>query len=352
MGLFSSNPGAVAESARADETWRMLAGIIEATRVIPPLLRAPAGSLPLTVIGGFLGAGKTTLLNRLLAGSHGVRLAVLVNDFGRINIDARLVASRTADTIDLANGCACCSVAGELTRRLVELAQRPDPPHAIVIETSGTADPRGVAQVALANPALRLDGMVTLVDAETLFEHARHREHGALFAAQVKAADVILLTKTDLVDASWSEAARVWLASHAPGVPIVTAIQGEVPAEIVLGPHGTGDRSGDSFERHEDRFRSWSATARVALDRERFLNMMEDVGARTLRSKGVLWLSDAPGCRTIYQRVGARSSLVPGEPWQANEMRGSSVVVIGPASLALDFTLAPVQTEATPPREG
>src|SRR3954471_13706975 len=156
----------------ADDTLRMLAGLIEATRLVPQALRAAPRSLPFTVIGGFLGAGKTTLLNRLLVEPHGLRLAVLVNDFGRINIDAALVASRSADTIALTNGCACCSVSGDLTRALVDLAQREDPPHAIVIEASGVADPRSLAQVALANPALRLDALVTIVDAETLFTHA------------------------------------------------------------------------------------------------------------------------------------------------------------------------------------
>ncbi|MBA3508391.1 MAG: GTP-binding protein, partial [Betaproteobacteria bacterium] len=128
---------------------------------MPPVQRAAPGSLPLTVIGGFLGAGKTTLLNHLLGAPHGRRLAVLVNDFGPINIDAALIRSRSEDTISLANGCACCSVAGDLTRALIELAQRDEPPDAIVLEASGLADPHGIAQVALANPALRLDGVLT-----------------------------------------------------------------------------------------------------------------------------------------------------------------------------------------------
>jgi G3E family GTPase len=158
--------------ADAAEAWQMLSGFLQAAKVIPEAQRAAPASLPLTVISGFLGAGKTTLVNRLLTEPHGRRLAVLVNDFGRINIDAELIRSRTADTINLANGCACCSVAGDLAKTIVQLAQREELPDAIVIEASGLADPRGIVQVALANPALRLDGIVALADAELLLEQA------------------------------------------------------------------------------------------------------------------------------------------------------------------------------------
>src|SRR5665213_3036640 len=144
MAIFPAPgvPPDAADPAAASAAWQMLGGILEAARIVPSVQRAAPGSLPLTVIGGFLGAGKTTLLTHLLRGDHGRRIAVLVNDFGAINIDAELVRSRTADTISLANGCACCSVAGDLTRALVALAQREDPPDAIVLEASGLADPR------------------------------------------------------------------------------------------------------------------------------------------------------------------------------------------------------------------
>src|SRR5689334_9991881 len=98
-------------------------------------------AIPLTVIGGFLGAGKTTLVNHLLRGGHGRRIAVMVNDFGAINIDAELVADRAADTISLANGCICCSIGDSLMLALIELLHRPDPPEHLVIEASGVADP-------------------------------------------------------------------------------------------------------------------------------------------------------------------------------------------------------------------
>jgi len=159
--------------APLDAGFTLLTGLMDAARIIPARLKAKDNSLPLTILAGFLGAGKTTLVNRLLSAPEGRRIVVLVNDFGSLDIDARLISSRSPGTISLANGCACCTVAGDLSRALVELAQRSDPPDAILLEASGLADPLGIAQVALANPAVRLDGIVTMIDAETASHHAR-----------------------------------------------------------------------------------------------------------------------------------------------------------------------------------
>lgn len=126
-------------------------------------------SIPVTIIAGFLGAGKTSLLNHILHGQHSKRIAVLVNDFGSINIDAELVVDVEEDLISLANGCICCSIRNDLQLTLVRLARLPNPPEHIVIETSGVSDPAAVAQV-FYDPDLwrvvNLDAIVTLVDAE------------------------------------------------------------------------------------------------------------------------------------------------------------------------------------------
>jgi len=312
------------------EAWQMLSGILQAAQMMPPVQRAAPGSLPLTVIGGFLGAGKTTLLNHLLGAPHGRRLAVLVNDFGPINIDAALIRSRTEDTISLVNGCACCSVAGDLTRALIELAQRDEPPDAIVLEASGLADPHGIAQVALANPALRLDGVLAVVDAETLLEHASDSPAQATFLAQLSAADVIVLNKLDLVPAEGRIAARAWLQCEQPGRPIVEAVHGEVPVEVALGihserelPHGRALDSG-----HDGAYQSWSVAGDAKLDADRVREMMDGLGEAIVRAKGILWVASDPDQRTVYQRVGTRGSFSTAGRWDGEAPR-SSLVVIG-----------------------
>ena len=339
-------PAAAADPyAAAADTWQMLSGLIEASRLIPATQRAADASLPLTVIGGFLGAGKTTLLNRLLTAPHGLRIAVLVNDFGRINIDASLVRSRTEDMISLANGCACCSVAGDLTKTLIGLAQREDPPQAIVLEASGLADPRGIAQVALANPALRLDGLLVVADAETLKERATDPLTRNAFLSQLSAADLIVLSKLDLAGPEGSAAARAWLAAELPGIPVLEAIEGEVPAELVLGIASTRDvRSEPATPAgHAAGFQSWSLGANAPLSSDRLLAMLDALPAGLLRAKGVLHLSDTPDQRMVYQRVGARWSLLPDGPW-GSETPASTLVLIGPAGLldqaALDSAFA------------
>src|SRR5260221_6929532 len=152
-----------------------------------------SGQIPVTVIGGSLGAGKTTLLNRLLSQAQGVKLAVLVNDFGSVNIDAGLIASRDGETISLANGCVCCTIGDNLGLALHNLAERPDGPEHIVIEASGVADPAKIAHYAASHPRLALDSIVVVADAETVQERSHDKYVGDLVRLQLAGADVIVL---------------------------------------------------------------------------------------------------------------------------------------------------------------
>jgi Ni2+-binding GTPase involved in maturation of urease and hydrogenase len=157
-------------------------------------------TLPLTVISGYLGAGKTTLINRLLAEDHGLRLMVMVNDFGAINIDEALIQSRGDDTIALSNGCVCCTMGADLFMALSDVLDRPDRPDHLIIEASGIADSAAIANAAIAEPDLSYAGIITLVDALNITELLDDELVAPQVAQQITAADMVLLTKTGEAD--------------------------------------------------------------------------------------------------------------------------------------------------------
>ena len=149
-------------------------------------------SLPLTVIGGYLGAGKTSLINRLLAENHGLRLLILVNDFGAINIDASLIEAAEDDMIALSNGCVCCTMGADLFLAIGDILDRDQLPDHLIVEASGIADPSAIAQVALAEPDLEYGGIVTVVDAIEFDRLSQDTLIGAQVLGQVDVADVVL----------------------------------------------------------------------------------------------------------------------------------------------------------------
>ena len=155
-------------------------------------------TLPLTILGGYLGAGKTTLVNRLLSGTHGKRLTVLVNDFGAVNIDADLIAAHNGDTISLANGCACCQLQDDALKQLQELAASTAPPDHIVVEASGAGEPAKLAYLGFGVTGLQLSGIYVAIDAETIAVKQNDKFTGKLVKRQIAQADFCLLTKTDL----------------------------------------------------------------------------------------------------------------------------------------------------------
>ena len=153
---------------------------------------------PFTVIGGFLGAGKTTLLNRVLSESSGIRFAVLVNDFGAINIDQSLVRSHDGSTLNLSNGCICCSLADGFVNTMLDLMQRADSFDHIVVEASGVSEPQRIMDIALLDPELHPDAIVTLIDSLNFEQSISDPAISRVIEAQVECADLLVLNKQDL----------------------------------------------------------------------------------------------------------------------------------------------------------
>ncbi len=150
--------------------------------------------IPVTIITGFLGSGKTTLLNRILHADHGLRVAVLVNDFGAINIDTQLVVGVEGEIISLANGCICCTIRGDLLKATLDLLERPQPPEYILVETSGVSDPLEVALTFRAIQRVQIDSILTVMDAEQILSLDQRYE--ALSVYQVGMADMAIRTKS------------------------------------------------------------------------------------------------------------------------------------------------------------
>jgi G3E family GTPase len=300
---------------------------------------------PITVLTGFLGAGKTTLLNRILNGDHGLRVAVLVNDFGSINIDADLVVGVEAggDIISLANGCVCCSIRDDLLTAVAQVIERPERPEYIILEASGVAEPSGIAFTfinASFHEQIRLDSIMCLVDASQVFAVPDLME---LKIRQIAYSDMLILTKTDLVSREEIARIREWLDDRFYRYRLVEAPRGEVPLEILLSSGrfdpsqmDTGHVIADSCtdgpcdheHHHPPQFSTWSFETDRPLSLEALRETAKKLPASIYRCKGVIHSSDAPERRAVLQVVGKRVDISLQDEW-GDRAPQTQIVTIG-----------------------
>ena len=292
------------------------------------MLRTERSPVPFTVIGGFLGAGKTTLLNHMLRDNFGQRIAVLVNDFGAINIDAALIEWTDSDTIALSNGCICCGLSNGLIDALPPLLERSPPFDHIVVEASGVADPAKVAHYGTL-PGLRVDSVIVLADAETIRANAADQRIGRQILLQLKAADLLVLSKGDLVGPAAVAETRRWLTETVGPVPIVEAVEGRMANEILLGQIGrVGGRAADDAASSPVQYESRSYQAVELLQGAALRGFLDSLSTNVLRVKGVLRLRESPDDQTTVHRVGSRQRLTTRRrPRDPSEPPGRLVLV-------------------------
>ena len=325
--------------------------------------------IPATVITGFLGAGKTTLIRHLLNNVGGRRMALIVNEFGDVGFDGALLSDcgdencRAGDVVELANGCICCTVADDFIPTMTMLLERDPKPDHIIIETSGLALPQPL--IAAFNwpdiaAEVTVDGVVAVIDApalaagqfaadpakvEALRKADINLDHESplheLFEDQLRAADLVVLNKTDLLDAAQVTALTARLAGQVRGgVRIVPAQHGRLAPAVLLGLGAAAETDlasrpthheleGEDDHDHDD-FTTFAVTLPPAADKGALLARIERVMTAhpVLRLKGFAAIDGKPA-RLVVQAVGPRVDAWFDRPWQADETPATQLVVIG-----------------------
>ena len=291
--------------------------------------------IPVIIIGGFLGAGKTTVLNYILSEQHGVKVGVLVNDFGAINIDAKLVVGVDGDTVSLANGCVCCSIRDDLIPACMSLVQRDNPPELLIVETSGVSEPQQVANMFMLpeiETIMVLDTIISVIDAEQ-FPTILQSEMASLARLQIQDADMLILNKVDLVDAKALETTKTLVQKISPGTRMLEATVGKVSLNLITGMglpvNKKKEQASDYrlFHAHEHPFSTWQWKSDKPLSLPKIRSLIENLPETIYRLKGIVYIEEMPFHKVEIQTVGKRINMGDTERW-GEKPRQSEIVMI------------------------
>ena len=292
--------------------------------------------VPFTVIGGFLGAGKTTLMNNLLAEPSGVRYAVLVNDFGELNIDESLIRAHDGETLSLTNGCVCCSISDDFISTIINLVQRAEEFDQIVIEASGVSEPARIMDIARLDPDLIPNGTIVLVDAAEVRSHFEDRYVGSVVMEQLKTADLLIVNKTDLVEEEELIRLETWLEEVAPSVARLKTSGAKVALPVIFGELRNSESINSSFSQNvHTPFSSIALQATVPVERTAFEHWKDQLPSTVIRGKGVLSFKDNPETVWIWQKVGRSETLKSMKSIKIKISGNSKVSLIGTKEMPL-----------------
>lgn len=282
----------------------------------------PKQGMPVTLISGFLGSGKTTLLNHILKNNQDLKAAVLVNEFGDINIDSQLLVTYEDDIIELSNGCICCTINDGLVEAIYRILEREDKVDYLVIETTGVADILPIIWTFVGSELrelTRLDSILTLVDSETF--NPEHFESNAALS-QISYADIILLNKTDLVDTEKLANLEAYIKSFKPKTKLIRCQYSQVSLPLILdvaltrietyqtqNKNHTHDHHAHSHHLDNDGFVSISFQSDRPFDIYKFEKFItEQMPSEVFRAKGILWFKGSE-LRHIFQLSGNRNEI-------------------------------------------
>ncbi|NJK48866.1 GTP-binding protein [Candidatus Gracilibacteria bacterium] len=299
----------------------------------------PKTGMPVTIITGFLGSGKTTLLNHILENKQGLKVAILINEFGDINIDSQLLVSSKENMLELSNGCICCTINESLVETVYQVLEREDRIDYLIIETTGLADPFPIILTFLGTELktlTQLDSIVTVVDSET-FTPKYFDSNIAL--RQIKYGDIIILNKIDRVDEKKIKELENFIREIKAGVRIVRSHYGQVPLALLLGVGLTQediyisqirefqrDRKSSGYHIENDGFVAVSFESDRPFELQKLENfIVEQMPHNVFRAKGILWFSDREH-RHIFQLSGNRYEIEADE-WQTKPK--NQLVLIG-----------------------